>query len=210
MRTATDFDRFYSESADPWKLSHAGFRDRALRRAISAHVTGKTVLELGSGEGHLTSTVFERARRVTGIDISSVAVDRARLRSLPNAEFVVSDFLSVPLSGYDVITAIECLYYLSSPEQDLFIDKIGRQHGGLLIVSAPIIGGRYYTHDLLLNLFRRHRFGLVQWRNLALYWNTPLRRAAAAGIKLIPWGQHFLDAIPDRFVYQRCYLFERT
>jgi cyclopropane fatty-acyl-phospholipid synthase-like methyltransferase len=57
VRTASDFDLFYAD-ADPWRISAARLRDKVLRRSVARFVTGKKVLELGCGEGHLTQTIF--------------------------------------------------------------------------------------------------------------------------------------------------------
>jgi hypothetical protein len=62
LRSADDFDSYY-QSPDPWKIGRASRRDRALSRIIAPHAAGKTVLELGCGEGHLTSTIFKGASR---------------------------------------------------------------------------------------------------------------------------------------------------
>src|SRR5215470_5130773 len=137
MRSAKDFNRYY-ETADPWGVSKSAFRDRAIRRAIEAYLTDRSVLELGCGEGHLTQAVFHDACSVAGIDISDVAISRARARGLPNASFQVADFLDVPFANYDVISAIECLYYLSPDEQDALLDKVATEHRAKpFILSVP-------------------------------------------------------------------------
>lgn len=123
MRTASEFNEYYSKP-DPWGISRAWYRDNALRRCIAPLIDGRAVFELGCGEGHLTETVFCGARSVMGVDISQLAIDRARARNLPYASFVVADFLDVSLAGFDVITAIECLYYLADSEQDLLLAKL--------------------------------------------------------------------------------------
>lgn len=74
MRTASDFDAYYAD-ADPWRISGARSRDEVLRRSVARFVTGKKVLELGCGEGHLTQALFWDAASVKGVDIS-------RLRSV--------------------------------------------------------------------------------------------------------------------------------
>ncbi len=66
MRSAEDFNSFY-QSPDPWKIGRATRRDRVLARIVGPHVAGKTVLELGCGEGHLTATIFKDASSVKGI-----------------------------------------------------------------------------------------------------------------------------------------------
>jgi cyclopropane fatty-acyl-phospholipid synthase-like methyltransferase len=73
--TADDFNKFYPKP-DPWSIGHAFYRDKTLCRCIARFTDGKSVLELGCGEGHLTGTVFAGAKRVHGIDISEVAIAR--------------------------------------------------------------------------------------------------------------------------------------
>ena len=106
MRSAGDFDSYY-KSPDPWGIGQALRRDRALGGIIRPYVAGKSVLELGCGEGHLTASVFRNAARIKGIDISPIAISRANALSLPNASFQTSDFLDVSFAGYDVIAAID-------------------------------------------------------------------------------------------------------
>src|ERR1700730_5700998 len=112
MRSAADFNLYYAVP-DPWRVSHASFRDKILRRCVSNFVSGKSVLELSCGECHLTQAILSGARSITGVDISDVAIARAMALNLANTLFETSDFLSVSFKGYDVIAAIECLYYLT-------------------------------------------------------------------------------------------------
>src|SRR5690348_7216251 len=111
MRTADEFNAYYAKP-DPWGVANATFRDRVLRARLTRAVRKKSVLELGCGEGHLTQAVFHRARSVTAIDISDVAITRARSLHLRNAGFETADLLDVSFAGYDVIAAIDCLQYL--------------------------------------------------------------------------------------------------
>ena len=92
MHSAGDFNQLYA-TPDPWHISRARFRDKVLRRSVSKFVTGKSVLELGCGEGHLTQAIFDGARTVTGIDFSDVAIERAKALAIPNARFENADFL---------------------------------------------------------------------------------------------------------------------
>ena len=139
MRTATDFNLYYA-TPDPWHISHAQFRDKVLRRCLKPFIRGKSVLELGCGEGHLTRAVFGKARSVVGIDISDVAIARAKSLNLRNARFESADFLQASFEGYDVIAAIECVYYLSLPEREAFLEKVAKEHSGkILLLSGPIV-----------------------------------------------------------------------
>jgi cyclopropane fatty-acyl-phospholipid synthase-like methyltransferase len=204
MRSAADFNQFYAEP-DPWRISRARARDRALRRATSKYVGGKSVLELGCGEGHLTRAVFGDARSVTGIDLSTVAIERAQALGIPNACFKTGDFLDIPFKGFDIIAAIECIYYLTPENQAAFFGKVAREHRGkILIISGPIIGKsqhrEYFTHGGLLKTFARYGATVLDFRNI-----TANRRAIRWLLRL-PLADWLLDWLPVGLVNQRCYI----
>lgn len=210
MRSAHDFDSYY-QSPDPWGIGKASRRDKALSRIIGPYLAGKAVLELGCGEGHLTASVFCDAHSVKGIDISAVAISRATARSLPNASFQTADFLNVSFVGYDVIAAIECLYYLSPSQQEAFFQKLATEHvGKIFILSGPIIGSNeyrtYFTHEGISETFARHGLSLIEWGNLNAYRKAGLVGALAAVACRLPLGSNLLAVLPERLVYQRCYV----
>jgi 2-polyprenyl-3-methyl-5-hydroxy-6-metoxy-1,4-benzoquinol methylase len=174
-------------------------------------VTNKTVLELGCGEGHLTATIFKDATSVKGIDISPIAISRATSLSLPNASFEASDFLDVSFAGYDVIAAIECLYYLSPTEQEAFFRKLASEHAGeIFILSGPIIGSNeyrtYFTDSGIRQTFVCHGLTLVEGRNLSAYRKAGVGATIAATLCRLPLGSTVLDVLPESYVYQRCYV----
>jgi predicted TPR repeat methyltransferase len=214
VRTAHDFNAYYT-NADPWHISGARLRDEALRRSVARFVTGKKVLELGCGEGHLTQALFFDAASIKGIDISGVAIGRASAKGLPNATFETADFLDISYEGYGVIAAIECLYYLSASEQEAFFAKVAREHSGkILIVSGPIIGQneyrKYFTHQGVVATLARHGISIIEFHNLNVHRKTQLVNRAtanvAAALVRAPLGGLLLDALPDRLIYQRCYI----
>jgi hypothetical protein len=136
-------------------------------------------------------------------------------KGMSNASLESSDFLKVTFTGYDVIAAIECLYYLSASEQEAFFDKIAREHSEkTLIISGPIIGQnehrRYFTHKSMLDTLRRHGISVIDFYNINVHRKTPLvnRTVAnlAAALVRVPLGDRLLNALPDRLVYQRCYI----
>lgn len=178
---------------------------------MGPHVAGKDVLELGCGEGHLTESLLRSARSVRGVDISPIAITRASARALPNASFQAADFLDVAFAGYDVITAIECLYYLSQGEQEAFFRKLVHEHpGGIVILSGPIIGANehraYFTDGGLRKTFASHGLSLIEWRNLNAYRRAGLAATVAAACLRLPLSNGLLDILPERLVYQRCYV----
>jgi predicted TPR repeat methyltransferase len=210
LRDAHEFDSFY-QSPDPWGIGNASRRDRVLSAATGRYVSGKSVLELGCGEGHLTASIFRSARSIKGVDISSVAISRAAALSLPNASFEISDFLNVSFAGYEVIAAIECLYYLSANEQEAFFRKLATEHAGkVFILSGPIIGSNehrtYFTHDGIAATFARHGLSVVEWHNINAHRKAGIAATIAAAASRLPFGSHVLTALPERLVYQRCYI----
>ena len=211
MRSAQDFDIYY-QTPDPWKIGSASRRDRALSGVTRPYLAGKSVLELGCGEGHLTASIFRDASRIKGIDISPIAISRATALSLPNASFEASDFLNASFEGYDVVAAIECLYYLSPTEQEAFYRKLASEHAGkTFILSGPIIGSNeyrtYFTHRGIEDTFARHGLAIVEWRNLNAYRKAGVGGTIAAALCRLPFvADGLLTVLPERFVYQRCYV----
>jgi SAM-dependent methyltransferase len=205
MRTADDFNRYYA-TPDPWGISRAMFRDRVLSRHLTRSIRNKSVLELGCGEGHLTKAIFHKARSVTAVDISDVAIARAKALNLRNARFETADLLETSFEGYDVIAAIECIYYLSRQEREAFLEKVAREHSGkMLLLSGPIIDyQRYFGHRRLLLQFKTLGFTVVNSHNLSVYWH-PLSSRIVANLLKLPPGYRLLDWLPERMIYQRLY-----
>jgi SAM-dependent methyltransferase len=205
MRTAAEFNLYYA-APDPWHISHARFRDKVLRRCVKRIIRNKSVLELGCGEGHLTHAIFGKARSVVGIDISDVAIARAKSLNLPNARFESADFLQASFEGYDVIAAIECVYYLSLEEREAFLEKVAKEHSGkILLLSGPIVDyRRHFGHKRLMHEFTTLGFVPLRFYNLSLYWHPPSSKLLANLIKL-PLGHTLLDWMPDSMIYQRLY-----
>ena len=205
MRTAQDFNLFYA-SPDPWRIASARFRDRVLRNRLMSFIRGKSVLELGCGEGHLSQAIFSAARSVVGIDISDVAIARAKSLELPYARFETADLLYTSFEGYDVIVAIECIYYLSRQERGAFLEKVAKEHSGkMLLLSGPIIDyQRYFGHRRLMYQFDALGFTVVKFRNLSVYWH-PLSYRVVANLLKLPLGYTLLDRLPERMIYQRLY-----
>jgi hypothetical protein len=51
---------------------------------------------------------------------------------------------------------------------------------------------------------------LIDAANVAIYWNTPAKRAVGIGLKVLPFGHHLIYFVPDGFIYQRCYVVRST
>lgn len=208
MRTAADFNSFYS-APDPWRIGRFWFRDRVLRHRLANIIRNKRILELGCGEGHLTEAIFAEAGSVIGVDISDVAINRAQTKRLPHARFECGDMLRTSFEGFDVITALECIYYLSPKEQAAFFEKVAREHKGkTLIISTPIIGRgehrQYFTHAELTATF--DRLGATARHHNIIVRRRGLLSTLAAALARLPGCLWLLDLMRERYVFQRLYI----
>jgi len=120
--SADEFLRRYRRGkADAWGyLGNADHNMRAERiLAALPDWPVPQLLELGCAEGFLTRRFLERGIAVTACDLSSEAVERARVWCGDNsrAQFVVGDIRQqLPEGSFDVCLLSDVLYYLSPAE----------------------------------------------------------------------------------------------
>jgi len=99
-----------------------------------------SVLDLGCGEGFLIS-FLPKVRRVVGIDISQVALKRAReiLRNKPDVQLKWGDAqnLDFPNESFDKIICSETLEHLPGPKKAM--EEIHRllKKNGLAVICVP-------------------------------------------------------------------------
>ncbi|WP_197696847.1 methyltransferase domain-containing protein [Mycobacterium sp. 852002-51152_SCH6134967] len=76
----------------------------------------ESILDVGCGGGELVDWVYrDGVQRYVGIDLSRVAIEKAR-RARPQAQFEVADASAyVPSQKFDVVIFNEVLYYSSTP-----------------------------------------------------------------------------------------------
>lgn len=114
---ASAFDRLYARRADPYgvelsPLAHQ--RYLALVGEIGRLSPCASILDVGCGEGTLTRYLSGFADETVGIDVSRVAIARAR-QAVPRGTFHcvrLEDF--APPRRFSVVLAVEVLYYVPS------------------------------------------------------------------------------------------------
>jgi hypothetical protein len=118
--------------------------------------------------------------------------------------------LDVSFEGFDVITAIECLYYLSPSEQGACLERVRREHRGILTISVPIVGtlnsSSYFTHSEIMATLQRHGMAVIEYRNMMPRSDNFAKRAAAFAIRKMPFGHALIERLPEALIYQRCYI----
>jgi predicted TPR repeat methyltransferase len=117
LKTRRKMNRVFSRRADPFRYSESGYELKRLAAMDAAlgERRFKRTLEVGCAEGHFTRRLLERGGEVVAVDISSVALERAR-KSAPAARFVEADALSWgPEGQFDLIVVADVLYYMDKP-----------------------------------------------------------------------------------------------
>jgi ubiquinone/menaquinone biosynthesis C-methylase UbiE len=123
---ALAFDRDLSVKQDQVSRVPDMVAQRRRMHAVLDIRPGERVLEIGCGSGimsyELAGAVTPRGT-VTGADISPEMVKMATnlCAALPNVEFIKADAADLPFGGgsFDVVTATQCLCYVSDVEAAL-------------------------------------------------------------------------------------------
>jgi predicted TPR repeat methyltransferase len=108
--------------------------------AAAAGLPNPVILDVGCGEGTLLKAFRDLPyRSYRGIDLSQVAIERARARAGPRDSFeAVGANLFTPDEAPDIIVFNEVLYYLSDVEQLIsrYLSMLGPD--GIVIVSVHV------------------------------------------------------------------------
>jgi SAM-dependent methyltransferase len=103
---------------DPWDMTSQAeqFRFRETNRIILQQFGHQgSILEVGCGEGHHSLHLRRVCERLTGLDVSAKAVNRAKSRC-PESQFIVGDMFCQEvglLAPFDLVVACEVFYYMS-------------------------------------------------------------------------------------------------
>lgn len=131
-------------------------------------------LEVGCGDGILTSKLALVAKHVTAIDVSPAMVDLARRNaSADNVTFVEGDLLTaeLPLESFDLIAAVAVLHHMPFATALLRISALLRSGGILAVVGLARNGS---LADYAISAASVPVSRLFKVRNG--WWNSPALR----------------------------------
>lgn len=148
------FERIYSETPDPWDYLRTVQQARyqtAIQALDEARQQEKfaTALEIGCSEGMFTELLTERCGKLLALDISTVALGRAKdkCQRYTNIDFKQWDLSKDTLSEtFDLVTIMDVLEYFYRPSSLRNVrDKIVSfvKPGGYLLVTTS------KTHDFV-------------------------------------------------------------
>lgn len=122
-KTRAKMQRVFSRRADPFHYDSGSPYEAERLAAMEAALDGgpyDEALEVGCAEGAFTERLAKAAKRLTALDISQVALSRARKRlaSAKSVSFIEADIRDwAPTDGacYGLIVLGDVLYYLDKP-----------------------------------------------------------------------------------------------
>ena len=164
------WDEMYAACVDPWHQSQAARSDgRMAVLRYARQVSARSLVEIGCGLGFLTAELARQGFRVTGVDISPVAIERARelhpeIASrfrVGRADTDLGDFV-----GVDALVFSEVTWYILD-SLDSALDGLRRHHAG-----------RYLIHLLTFYGPGRQRYGRE-------HFTTPDELVARFGLEVV-------------------------
>lgn len=154
FNTRRKMDRVFSRGEDPYHYADSPYERARLDAMQAALAPRGRALEVGCAEGLFTERLAPLAKELVALDISPVALERAR-RRCPGVRFEEADLRRwSPASGsrFETIVLGDVLYYLDKPlVQDEFRELFGRvaswlEPGGTLLLAHGFAGPRERAH----------------------------------------------------------------
>lgn len=160
-----------------------------LRATLS--LKGKKVLDVGSGEGHLTRMMTKEGAQVVGLECSPRQLEKAQCYETINDEVFLSgvgENLPFPDQSFDIVVFFNSLHHVPVDQQKTALKEASRvlKQDGLVYISEPIAQGAHF--ELLKPIddetyVRAEAYKAINDHNdLALSWvceeiyNHPVRR----------------------------------
>ena len=156
FKTRRKMNRQFGKREDPFAYAttpYEGARLVAMDEALGPGPLGP-VLEVGCAEGHFTEKLIGRSSRVLAVDISAVALARARMRA-PQAVFIEADLMSWEPGAegpFDAVIVADVLYYLDragvrAEFSALFLRIVSwLKPGGRLLLAHGFSGDKELAH----------------------------------------------------------------
>lgn len=177
--TSLEFDKSYRASFTFW----GDVRIPKEIKKLSHQLLQGNVLDLGCGIGRFTQFMANHNHFATGVDFSSVAIEKATKRASKyskRATFHVKDVtdLGFPENTFDASFDVGCFHCLDSDKQLLYVSSLAAvlKNGATHLIWAMNKGPSdlIYSPELISNLFSE-KFTLAKaqksWRRFApSYW----------------------------------------
>ena len=139
--TGEEFNKVYRSAIGPWIWTDSRI-PKELKEIVELY-NPKTSLELGCGLGIFSSFMESQGIKATGVDFSSVAIDKATKRVANNTdkpEFIVGDVTNLKNIDiqFDVSFDVGCFHCLNEEGQQKYVSEVYRllKPGGTHLIWA--------------------------------------------------------------------------
>lgn len=149
VQTRRKMNRVFSRGEDPYRYAESPYERARLDAMQAALAPCVRALEVGCAEGLFTERLAKLAHEVVALDISPVALDRARRRVGAGVRFEEADlrrWSPEPGQTFSAIVLGDVLYYLDKPlVQSEFAQTFPRvaswlTRGGTLVLAHGFAG----------------------------------------------------------------------
>lgn len=151
----TPFDKYRKSGSYHWAvLSHNPFArnlihlgryqvTQSLLESAVYGVAGKSVLDMGCGDGVLSYRITRAGGIVSGIDLCEYAIEYAKKQAIlrrVHIDFSIQDVCATkfPDGTFDAVVSNEVIEHLSEPGKMLLEIKRVLRPGGIAVLSTPI------------------------------------------------------------------------
>ncbi|MFD7666117.1 class I SAM-dependent methyltransferase [Streptomyces sp. NPDC059788] len=150
----------------------------------------RRALDLGAAEGKEAAYLAERGVRVTGVDLSTVQIARARAwwQGLPNLDFVHGEacsYLTEAPETYDAIYSVWGAVWFTDPDQLLPLIAARLAPGGVFAFSQAEPSPHAYGPEALRGKWlegRERELTVPRWQYPPWTWAEHLKRAGFAHV----------------------------
>jgi 2-polyprenyl-3-methyl-5-hydroxy-6-metoxy-1,4-benzoquinol methylase len=141
------------------------------RYAIAQNfVSKKNILDIACGEGYGTYLLSNYAEKITGIDIDSNTINKAKKKyTNQKIKFKTGSILEIPENKetFDVVICLETLEHIDDHEAVIAELKRVLKKGGVLIISTPNKFS-YSRGDTSQNPFHKKELSQAEFQSLLL------------------------------------------
>ena len=180
VSTQSYYDLYWSQSAPPPVADPDAPRRRKLFwDAVDLTRGSARLLDCGSGEGFLISEAAARGLDAVGLELSSVAIERAR-RLHPNCIFVHHSVEVQPWpveeGAFDLAASFEVIEHLLEPRQLLEGIRRALKPGGYLGLTTPYHG---VLKNIAISIHGFERHFNVEGEHIRFFTDKALRSLLA-------------------------------
>jgi ubiquinone/menaquinone biosynthesis C-methylase UbiE len=154
-----DFQDLFEMEQKLWWFRGMNYVTDAQLGPILNKMTNPEILDIGCGTGGMMLWLQRFSTKVSGLDISEVALDFCMKNGLDRLHLGSATSLPIPAESMDIVTCLDVLVQLPGEMDDLLaMQEIQRvlKPGGYAFIRAAAFEWMRGSHDVALNSRRRY------------------------------------------------------